>query len=91
MDFEIRDRGKSFRFALIKKALRTLAEIGLKVTNHFSQPGTPSLEDLQLLPEKLMDRAMFDGAMTVEQNRKLVSPSDRRYWQWRSESNERRS
>ena len=64
MDSEIRDRGTSFSFALIKKALRILAEIGLKVTNHFSQAGAPSFEDLQLLPEKLMDQAMIDGAMT---------------------------
>lgn len=63
MDSEIRDRDTSFRFALIKKALRILAEIGLKVTNHFSQAGAPSLEDLQLLPEKLMDQATIDGAM----------------------------
>ena len=64
MDSEIRARGTLFRFALIKKALRILAEIGLKVTNHFSQAGAPSFEDLQLLPEKLMDQAMIDGAMT---------------------------
>ena len=64
MDSEIRDRGTSFRFAFMKKALRILSEIGLKVTNHFSQAGAPSLEDLQQLPEKLMDPAMIDGAMT---------------------------